>query len=144
MAIMDLSIDAERAVERLMRFLAVEGVTGHEQAIGAEVEKTLRKAGVPASAIRYDSANEHIPVPTETGNLYSGADSTTASVVADFSSGSPRTYRPVSVNGRSYVAIVAPPDTAVTVVSLFDSAGHKFASAVTTVGGSTGTLPMGK
>ena len=48
------------------------------------------------------------------------------------------------MNGRSYVAIVAPPDTAVTVVSLFDSAGHKFASAVTAVGGSTGTLPMGK
>ena len=58
MAIMDLSIDAERAIERLMRFLAVEGVTGRERAIGAEVEKALRKAGVPASAIRYDTANE--------------------------------------------------------------------------------------
>ena len=31
-----------------MRFLAVEGVTGRERAIGAEVEKALRKAGVPA------------------------------------------------------------------------------------------------
>jgi tripeptide aminopeptidase len=69
MAIMDVSIDAERAVERLMRFLAVEGVTGRERAIGAEVERALKKAGVPAPAIRYDTANESIPVPTETGNL---------------------------------------------------------------------------
>ncbi|HBI43261.1 MAG TPA: peptidase, partial [Planctomycetales bacterium] len=69
MAAMDLSIDAERAVERLMRFLAVESVTGRERAIGAEVEKALRKAGVPASAIRYDSANDRVPLPTETGNL---------------------------------------------------------------------------
>ena len=88
-----------------------------------------------------------VPVPAARSRLagYAGLVSPrTASVVADFSSGSPRTYHPVRVNGRSYVAIVAPPDTAVTVVSLFDSAGHKFASAVTPVGGSTGTLPMGK
>jgi tripeptide aminopeptidase len=69
MAKIDLSIDVERAVERLMRFLAVEGVTGRERAIGAEVEKALKKAGVPASAIRYDSANDRVPLPTETGNL---------------------------------------------------------------------------
>ncbi len=69
MAIVDLSIDAERAVERLMRFLAVEGVTGHERAVGREVEMALREAGVPAAAIRYDTANERIPLPTETGNL---------------------------------------------------------------------------
>ena len=90
---------------------------------------------------------DFVPVPAGRSRLagYAGLVSPrTASVVADFSSGSPRTYHPVSVNGRSYVAIVAPPDTAVTVVSLFDSAGHKFASAVTAVGGSTGTLPMGK
>ncbi len=69
MARMDLTIDADRAVERLMRFLAVEGVTGRERAIGAEVVKALKEMGVPASAIRYDTANERIPVPTETGNL---------------------------------------------------------------------------
>src|SRR5438309_1969926 len=69
MATTDLSIDGEGAIARLMRFLAIEGVTGHERAIGAEVEKALRKAGVPASAIRFDSANERVPMPTETGNL---------------------------------------------------------------------------
>ena len=69
MAIVDLSIDADAAVGRLMRFLAVEGVTGHEKAIGLEVDKALREAGVPRAAIRYDTANERIPVPTQTGNL---------------------------------------------------------------------------
>ncbi|HVS35146.1 MAG TPA: M20/M25/M40 family metallo-hydrolase [Gemmataceae bacterium] len=69
MAKSDWAIDAERAVERLMRFLAVEGVTGRERAIGKETAKALREVGVPASAIHFDAANERIPVPTETGNL---------------------------------------------------------------------------
>jgi tripeptide aminopeptidase len=61
--------DAEAAVERLMRFLAVEGTTGQEKAIGQEVVKALRAAGVPAGAISFDSANERVPLPTQTGNL---------------------------------------------------------------------------
>ncbi len=69
MALVDLSLDADAAVGRLMRFLAVEGVNGHERAIGLEVDKALREAGVPGEAIRYDTAHERIPVPTETGNL---------------------------------------------------------------------------
>ena len=66
---MDLSFDEAQAVTRLMRFLAVEGITGKEQAIGREVVKVLREAGVPASAIRFDDANQRIPLPTQTGNL---------------------------------------------------------------------------
>ncbi len=62
-------LDAARAVARLMRFLAVEGVTGQEKAIAAEVVKALREAGVPAKAIRYDDAHQRIPLPTQTGNL---------------------------------------------------------------------------
>src|SRR4029078_8225864 len=54
---------------RLMRFLAVEGVTGKEAAIGRELASTLRESGVPADAIRRDHANPRIPVPTETGTL---------------------------------------------------------------------------
>jgi tripeptide aminopeptidase len=65
----DLAFDADRAVERLMRFLSVEGVTGRERAIGREVEKALRESGVPRGAVRYDAANERIPLPTQTGNL---------------------------------------------------------------------------
>jgi tripeptide aminopeptidase len=52
-----------------MRFLSVEGVTGQEQAIGREVVDSLREAGVPRKAIRFDDANKRIPVPTQTGNL---------------------------------------------------------------------------
>jgi tripeptide aminopeptidase len=62
-------MDADRAVARLMRFLAVEGVTGQEKAIGAEVVKALKEAGVPAKAIRFDDAHQRIPIPTQTGNL---------------------------------------------------------------------------
>ena len=36
--------------------LAIEGVTGQEQAIAAEVGKALREVGVPAKAIRHDTA----------------------------------------------------------------------------------------
>jgi tripeptide aminopeptidase len=62
-------MDATRAVVRLMRFLAVEGITGQEKAIGAEVVRALKEAGVPAKAIRFDDANHRIPLPTQTGNL---------------------------------------------------------------------------
>ncbi len=62
-------VDNEQAIERLMRFLSVEGVTGQERAIGAELVAALREAGVPRKAIRFDSANDKIPLPTETGNL---------------------------------------------------------------------------
>ena len=64
-----MSVDTNAAVERLMRFLAVEGVTGREALIGREISAALRTAGVPARAIRFDDANKRIPVPTETGNL---------------------------------------------------------------------------
>src|SRR5579884_4314378 len=62
-------VNTDRAAERLMRFLAVEGVTGQEANIAAEVTRALREAGVPASAVRHDRANERIPLPTQTGNL---------------------------------------------------------------------------
>jgi tripeptide aminopeptidase len=65
----DLSINPAHAVDRLMRFLAIEGVTGQEKAIGSDVVKSLVEAGVPRKAIHFDKANEQIPVPTQTGNL---------------------------------------------------------------------------
>ena len=64
-----MSVDTQSATDRLMRFLAVEGVTGKEAAIGRELSAALQESGVPASAIRLDDANTRIPVPTETGNL---------------------------------------------------------------------------
>jgi tripeptide aminopeptidase len=62
-------VDNGQAINRLMRFLAVEGVTGREAKIGKDVVAALKEAGVPARAIRFDEANKKIPVPTETGNL---------------------------------------------------------------------------
>lgn len=65
----DLSFDEPAAVRRLLGFLSVEGVTGREKAIGRAVARALLEAGVPRRGIRFDDANTHIPLPTETGNL---------------------------------------------------------------------------
>jgi tripeptide aminopeptidase len=62
-------VDAKSAEAHLMRFLGVDGVTGEEKAIAEAVIDELVKAGVPKSAIRFDDANNRIPVPTQTGNL---------------------------------------------------------------------------
>ncbi len=64
-----MSVDTKAAVGRLMRFLAVEGVTGQEAKIGKEVQAALKEAGVPPRAMRFDDANARIPLPTQTGNL---------------------------------------------------------------------------
>lgn len=64
-----IPFDVAAAEDYLMRFLTVEGITGHESQIAAAVSEALQKAGVPDSAIRFDEANKRIPVPTETGNL---------------------------------------------------------------------------
>src|SRR6516164_4383640 len=66
---LDLSVDSDTAVDYLMRFLAVEGITGQEKAIGREVHKALVDIGVPRQAIHFDKVNEKIPLPTQTGNL---------------------------------------------------------------------------
>ncbi len=65
----DLDFDAEGAIARLLRFLAVEGVTGQEKAIGQAVASALIEAGIPKRAIHHDTAHERIPLPTQTGNL---------------------------------------------------------------------------
>ncbi len=64
-----MPVDTKAATDRLMRFLAIEGVTGQEAAIGRDLSAALQESGVPADAIRLDDANTRIPVPTETGNL---------------------------------------------------------------------------
>src|SRR5439155_26823721 len=69
MSSLDLTIDREPAILRLMRFLEVEGLTGQEAAIAAEVSAALVEAGVPKSAIRFDDANKRIPLPTQDGHL---------------------------------------------------------------------------
>ena len=63
-------VDVKSAEDHLMRFLAIEGLSGKEKVIGEAVIDELKKVGVPASAIRFDKVNERIPVPTQTGNLF--------------------------------------------------------------------------
>jgi tripeptide aminopeptidase len=65
----NIPLDVKAAEDHLMRFLAVEGVTGQEKAIGEAVIDELKRVGVPASAIRFDNAHKKIPLPTQTGNL---------------------------------------------------------------------------
>jgi tripeptide aminopeptidase len=64
-----LSFDLERAIDRLMRFLTIEGVTGQEKAIAQAVIEDLVALGVPRRAIRFDDAASRIPLPTQTGNV---------------------------------------------------------------------------
>ena len=64
-----ITIDAPIAIQRLMRFLSIEGITGQEAAIAKEIQAALKEAGVPAAAMRFDDANTRIPAPTQTGNL---------------------------------------------------------------------------
>jgi tripeptide aminopeptidase len=68
-SIPDLAFDETASIERLQRFLAVEGITGQEKAIARTVAEELASAGVPRRAIRHDNAHERIPLPTQTGNL---------------------------------------------------------------------------
>src|SRR5262249_46010111 len=63
-----IPVDVKSAEDHLMRFLAVEGLSGQEKAIGAAVIDELEKVGVPA--VRFDKVNERIPAPTQTGNLF--------------------------------------------------------------------------
>ncbi len=61
--------DTDAAVRRLLRFLAVNAITGHEAPIGKELVAALKEVGVPANAIRFDDAHTRIPEPTPIGNL---------------------------------------------------------------------------
>ncbi len=63
------TVDRDAATGRLMRFLAIEGVTGHEAAIGQDIVAALKEIGIAQARIRFDKAHKDIPMPTETGNL---------------------------------------------------------------------------
>ncbi len=70
-------IDIAAAEDRLMRYLAIEGITGQEAAIAAAIVANLKGAGISQSAIRFDDANSRIPLPTQTGNLIADLPGTT-------------------------------------------------------------------
>lgn len=62
-------VDGPSAEARLMRYICVDGITGQEAAIAKLIADDLVAIGVPPAAIRYDDANNRIPLPTQTGNL---------------------------------------------------------------------------
>lgn len=62
-------LDVASAEAYLMRYLAIEGVTGEEKAIAEAIRDDLIALGVPADAIRFDGVAARIPLPTQTGNL---------------------------------------------------------------------------
>ncbi|HSO47282.1 MAG TPA: peptidase, partial [Rhizobiaceae bacterium] len=62
-------LDTASAEAYLMKYLSIEGVTGHEKLIANAIRDDLIAIGIPESAIRFDTVNERIPLPTETGNL---------------------------------------------------------------------------
>ena len=62
-------VDHAAALDRLVRFLSVPGITGQEEAIGREIVAALTEVGVPTDAIAFDDAQTRIPEPTQTGNL---------------------------------------------------------------------------
>lgn len=73
-----IPLDVKAAEDRLMRYLSIEGVSGHERAISDAIIADLKAIGLPASNIRQDSAHKKIDLPTEVGNLYADLPGTTA------------------------------------------------------------------
>jgi tripeptide aminopeptidase len=65
----EVTFDTDAAIRRLMRFLSVNAITGHETAIGHELVAALKEVGVPPKAITFDDAHTRIPEPTPIGNL---------------------------------------------------------------------------
>src|SRR5262245_575010 len=65
---LDLSVDGEKAIGRLMRYLRVEGVTGQEAAIGAEIFRELNELGVRPKDRKIDTAPQRIVLKCQTGN----------------------------------------------------------------------------
>lgn len=68
----DLLFNEEQALNRLMRFLAVPGITGEEKAIAQTIERDLVETGVPRADIMTDNAVERLAemgLKTDTGNL---------------------------------------------------------------------------
>lgn len=65
-----IPLDVKSAEDRLMRYIAIDGVSGEEAAIAEAICKDLKALGVPADAIRFDNAHKRIELPTQTGNLF--------------------------------------------------------------------------
>jgi len=61
--------DAGRALDLAIKLMAIPGTSGQEGRVAEFIKAQLLGAGVPASAIRTDSAHRRTPEPGDTGNL---------------------------------------------------------------------------
>jgi tripeptide aminopeptidase len=62
-------VDDDKAIDRVMRLLAVRGKSCEEGAVVRLITDELLRAGVPASAIKVDGVNRKSPAGGEVGNL---------------------------------------------------------------------------
>ena len=63
------SPDLHKAFNLVLRLMAVEGKSGEESRVVRFIRSTLKRAGVPDSWVRTDSAHKHTPIRGDTGNL---------------------------------------------------------------------------
>jgi tripeptide aminopeptidase len=61
--------DTERAIDLVMKLMAIPGRSGDEAEVARFIEQRLREAGAPASAIRRDASHRRTPLGGNSGNL---------------------------------------------------------------------------
>lgn len=61
--------DLNRARQLVMRLLPIPGKSGEETQVAETIVAELRRAGLPASAIRFDNAHQRSPIGGQLGNL---------------------------------------------------------------------------
>jgi tripeptide aminopeptidase len=61
--------DLDAALARVLRLMAIQGLSGEETEIAAAVKQELLDAGVPPDTIMHDRAHLHSPIGGKIGNL---------------------------------------------------------------------------
>ncbi len=73
MPVLELKVNEEQALSRLIRFLSIEGITGQEKGVADSVSRDLVESGVPKTDIKFDNAKAQIEedanLPSQSGNL---------------------------------------------------------------------------
>ncbi|QDV26234.1 M20/M25/M40 family metallo-hydrolase [Aureliella helgolandensis] len=62
-------LNEKRAIDLVTKLMAVEGKSCEESQIASVVQQVLRDAGIPESAMSFDTAHKRTPLPGEVGNL---------------------------------------------------------------------------
>lgn len=70
-------LNKQTAIDLLMRFLSIEGITGQEKNVAREIQTALKEAGISPKQIKTDDANTRIRLETQTGNLLAYLPGTT-------------------------------------------------------------------